>query len=151
MIYFNAISIFIFKINPLKVEVIWFTSRSQTFKIPRKYDLFSLNTKIFYRFDYKVGRKLSQVMWFECFKSLTHINYALCMYRWECWWKCLQMLWYFKVLEDCNTFIIFWNIQANRDPYIELEIYGILSILISNGQGWIVLSHIPSVNFHPLY
>ncbi len=62
MIHFNAMSIFIFKINPLKVVVIWFASGSQTFKIPRKYDLFSPNTKIFYRFDRKVGKNLLQVM-----------------------------------------------------------------------------------------
>jgi hypothetical protein len=29
------------------------------------------------------------------------------MYRWEGWWKCLKILWYFKIPEDCNTFIIF--------------------------------------------
>ncbi len=72
MIYSIALSIFIFKISPLKVVVIWFTSGSQTFKIPIKYDFFSPNTKIFYKFDCKVGRKLSQVMWFECFEILTH-------------------------------------------------------------------------------
>ncbi len=76
------------KINPLKVIVIWFTSGSQTFKILGKYDFFSPNTKKFYRFDRKVGKKLSQVMWFECLKILTHRNYAICMYRWEGWWKC---------------------------------------------------------------
>ncbi len=90
MIYFSALSIFIFKTSPLKVIVIWFTSGSWTFNILRIYDFFSPNTKIFYRFDYKVGRKLSQVMWFECFKSLTHRNYAICMYRWEGWLKCLK-------------------------------------------------------------
>ncbi len=73
---------------------------------PKKYNLFSPNTKILYRFDPKVSRKLSQVMWFECFKNLTHTNYAIYMYRWEGWWKCLKMLWYFKIPEDYNTFII---------------------------------------------
>jgi hypothetical protein len=92
IIYFSALSIFIFKISPLKVVVIWFTSGSQTFKIPKKYDLFSPNTKILCRFDRKVGRKLSQAMWFQCIKSLTHRNYAICMYRWEGWWKCFKML-----------------------------------------------------------
>jgi hypothetical protein len=106
MIYFSDLSIFIFKISPLIVVVIWFTSGSQTFKIPKKYDFFSPNTKNFYRFDHKVERKLLQVMWFECFKSLTHRNYAICMYRWEGWWKHFKMLWYFKILENCNIFII---------------------------------------------
>jgi hypothetical protein len=92
MNYFSALSSFIFKISPFKVVVIWFTTRSQTFKIPKKYDFFSPNTKFFYRFDFKVGRKLSQVMWFECFKSLTHKNYAICMCRWEGWWKSLKIL-----------------------------------------------------------
>ncbi len=35
-----------------------FTSGSQNFKIPKKYDFSSLNTKRFYRFDRKMGRKL---------------------------------------------------------------------------------------------
>jgi hypothetical protein len=74
-------------------------------------DFFSPNTKIFYRFDRKVGRKLSQVMWFECFKILTHKNYVICMYRWKGWWKCLKMLWYFKIQEDYNTFIIFETLK----------------------------------------
>jgi hypothetical protein len=58
-----------------------------------------------------MGRKLSQVMWFECLKILTHINCAICMYRWEGWWKCLKMLWYFKIPKDCNTFIIFETLK----------------------------------------
>ncbi len=97
MIYYSALSNFIFKVSPLKVAVIWFINGSQTFKIPKKYDFFSPNTNIFYRFDYKMGRKLLQVMWFECLKILTHRNYAICMYRWEGWWKCLKMLWYFEI------------------------------------------------------
>jgi len=99
------------KISPLKVVVIWFTSGSQTFKIPIKYDCFSPNTKNIYKFDRKVGIKLLQVMWLECFKSLAHRNYAICKYRWEGWWKCLKMLWYFKILEDYNIFIIFETLE----------------------------------------
>ncbi len=90
-----------------KVVIMWFTSGSWTFKIPKNYDLISSNTKFFYRFDCKMGRKLSQVMSFECFMSLTHRNYAICMYRWKGWWKCFKMLWYLKIQEDYNTFIIF--------------------------------------------
>ncbi len=69
-------------------KVVGFISGSGTFKIPKKYDFFSPNTKLFYRFDCKMGRKLSQVMWFECFMNLTNKNYAIYMYRWKCWWKC---------------------------------------------------------------
>jgi len=100
-----------FKLVLSKVVVIWFTSGFWTFTIPIKYDFFSPNTKIFYRFDCKMGRKLSQVMWFECFMSLTHRNYAICMYRWKGWWKCFKMLWYFKIPKDCNTFIIFETLK----------------------------------------
>jgi len=56
--------------------------------------------------DLNAKSELSQVMWFGCFKTLTHRNYAICMYRWEGWWKRFKMLWYFKILENCNTFII---------------------------------------------
>ncbi len=83
MIYYSTLSIFILKINPLKVVVIWFTSGSQTSKLPIKYDFFSPNTKIFYRFECNVGRKLSQVMLSKCFKILTHRNYVICMYKWK--------------------------------------------------------------------
>jgi hypothetical protein len=34
MIYYSALSIFIFKVGPLKVIIIWFINGSQTFKIP---------------------------------------------------------------------------------------------------------------------
>jgi hypothetical protein len=43
-----------------------------------------------------MGRKLSQVMWFECFMNLTHKNYVIYMYRWKCWWKCCGILKYQK-------------------------------------------------------
>jgi hypothetical protein len=33
------------------------------------------------------------------------------MYRWEGWQKCLKMLWYFNILENCNTFIIFETLK----------------------------------------
>ncbi len=48
--------LYIYIISPFKIVVIWFTSEFQTFKIPKKYDFFSKNTKISYRFDCKVGR-----------------------------------------------------------------------------------------------
>jgi len=111
MIYYDALSIFIFKISPLKscshMVYKWVSNFHNTHKI---WLLFTKN-KFFFRFDYKMGSKLSQVMWFECFMSLTHKNYAICMYRWKCWWKCFKMLWYFKIPKDCNTFIIFETLK----------------------------------------
>jgi len=120
MNYFSALSSFIFKISPFKVVVIWFTTRSQIFKIPKKYDFFSPNTNFFYKFDFKVGRKLSQVMWFECFKSLTHKNNAICKYRWEGWWKSFKILWYFKIPKDYNAFIIFERLKQIVIPKVLL-------------------------------
>ncbi len=113
MTYFSALSIFIFKIGPFKSCSHMVYKWVLDFQNTKKIWFFSPNTKNFYRFDHKVGRKLSQVMWFECFKILTHQNYLICMYRWEGWWNCLTMLWYFKILEDCNTFIIFETLKQN--------------------------------------
>jgi len=81
------------------------------FQNTHKYDFFLPNTNFFYSFDCKVGRKLSQVMWLECFKILTHRNFAICIYGWEGWWKCLKMLWYFKISKDFKTFIIFETLK----------------------------------------
>jgi len=121
MIYSSALSIFIFEISPPKVVVIWFISASQTFKIPIKYDFFLPNTKFFYRFDRKVGRKLSKFMWLKCFKILTHRNFSICIYGWEGWWKCLKMLWYFKISEDYKDLYHFWDTQANHDPFVDAK------------------------------
>jgi hypothetical protein len=31
----------------------------------------------------------------------------------EGWWKCLKMLWYFKIPKDYNTIIIFETFEQN--------------------------------------
>ncbi len=135
MIYYNVLSILIFKVSPLKVVVIWFISGSQTFKIPRKYD-FLTKYQIFHRFDCKVGRKLSQVMWFECFKILTHRNYAICIYRREGWWKCLKMLWYFEIPKDYNTFIIF---ETLKQTMTQLPLCSLSTRGLNYQKNWFII------------
>jgi len=44
------------------------------------------------------------------------------MYRWEGWWKCLKMLWYFKIPKDYNTFIIFKTVKQIMTPKMLLTL-----------------------------
>jgi hypothetical protein len=73
MMYYNALSIFMFKINPFKVVIICFIYGYQIFEILKKYDFFSSNNKIFYTYEPKVSKENSTLYGlFECLKFLTH-------------------------------------------------------------------------------
>jgi len=62
MMYYNVLSIFMFKINSFKVVIICFIYRYQIFDILKKYDFFSSNNKIFCTYEPKVSKNISSHM-----------------------------------------------------------------------------------------